>query len=114
MIQGRLKAFFVWYSYVQDTIARYPSKFAGVARVDPTDPASVEKLELLKAAGFRGVRFGPIDPDWWDTSLMVGCLAWRGGATSLSHVKEARRAQERLGQGPLCLSGSWGPGAQSP
>jgi hypothetical protein len=60
-----------WCSYVQAAITRWPGKLAGVARVDPEDQASVQQLELLQAAGFKGVRFGPVEQEWWNASTMV-------------------------------------------
>jgi hypothetical protein len=58
-------------SYVQDTIAKWPERFAGVARVDPEDRESPEALEKLTAAGFVGVRFGPVEEEWWTAPAMV-------------------------------------------
>ncbi|EKX47082.1 hypothetical protein GUITHDRAFT_106995 [Guillardia theta CCMP2712] len=61
-------------SYVRDCMRRFPGRFAAVARVNPEDDASVEKLEELSKEGFIGVRFGPLDRGWWESERMRNIL----------------------------------------
>ena len=61
-------------SYVKDTIQRWPTRLAGVARVDPEDERADDKLESLTAAGFVGVRFGPVEQSWWESKNMLRIL----------------------------------------
>ncbi|MBS1874977.1 MAG: amidohydrolase family protein [Acidobacteria bacterium] len=59
--------------FVLDTMRKYPAKFQGVARVNPTDPASPDHLSKLAEQGFRGVRLSPADDpsgDWIRGPLM--------------------------------------------
>ena len=47
-------------SYVADVLKQYPGKFAGIARVDPANPASPDHLsKLVEQQGFKGVRLSP-------------------------------------------------------
>jgi len=61
-------------SYLRDTIAKYPDRFAAVARVDPEDDNAVHTLQELTKQGFVGVRFGPVDQKWWSTPGMLRIL----------------------------------------
>lgn len=60
-------------SYLADVLKRYPGKFAGVARVNPEDPAAPDHLSRLTEQGFQGVRLSPAanaSGDWIRGSLM--------------------------------------------
>jgi len=61
-------------SYVRDTIARHPKRFAGVARIDPEDDNALHHLEELTNQGFVGVRFGPVEEKWWKAPRMLSIL----------------------------------------
>jgi predicted TIM-barrel fold metal-dependent hydrolase len=59
--------------YLASVLKRYPDKFHGVARVDPTDPGNADHLAKLTAEGFRGVRLSPAgnaSGDWIRGPLM--------------------------------------------
>ena len=61
-------------SYVLDCIKKWPERFAAVCRVDPTDEAAVQQLDRLKAQGFIGVRFGPVEQNYWESDTMLSIL----------------------------------------
>jgi len=61
-------------SFVLDTIKKWPDRFAAVARVDPEDLNGVQRIEELTGQGFVGVRFGPVQQEWWETPLMLDML----------------------------------------
>ena len=61
-------------SYLADVLRRYPSKFLGVCRVDPLDPAAPDHLSRLTEQGFQGVRLSPAGDaqgDWIRGPLMA-------------------------------------------
>ncbi|WP_176079839.1 amidohydrolase family protein [Paraburkholderia tropica] len=61
-------------SYLADVLKRYPDKFHGVARVNPTDPAAPDHVSELTAQGFRGIRLSPgkgPQGDWIQGPLMA-------------------------------------------
>ena len=45
--------------YVDETLAKYPDRFAGVALVNPSADDPVAMLDELVAKGYRGVRLNP-------------------------------------------------------
>ena len=45
-------------------------RFSAVARIDPEDVDAPLALEKVAASGAAGVRFGPVQRLWWETSLM--------------------------------------------
>jgi predicted TIM-barrel fold metal-dependent hydrolase len=47
------------HSYVDETLAKYPDRFAGVALVDPSADDPVAMLDGLIDRGYRGVRLNP-------------------------------------------------------
>lgn len=61
-------------SYLADVLKRYPTKFLGVCRVNPEDPAAPDTLaKLVTEQGFRGVRISPYtaaEYDWIAGPLM--------------------------------------------
>lgn len=57
-------------SYVLDCVKRWPDRFSAVARIDPEDVDAPLALEKVAASGAVGVRFGPVQRLWWETSLM--------------------------------------------
>jgi predicted TIM-barrel fold metal-dependent hydrolase len=61
--------------YLASVLKQYPREFKGVARVDPLDPASPDRLSrLVEEDGFRGVRLSPraeASGDWIDGPLML-------------------------------------------
>src|SRR5215470_10981912 len=61
-------------SYLADVLKRYPTKFRGVARVNPESPAAPDDLSrLVEQQGFRGVRISPAgnaSGDWIHGPLM--------------------------------------------
>jgi hypothetical protein len=61
-------------SYVKDTISKWPTRFAAVARVDPEDENAATRLEQLTQAGFKGCRFGPVEEAWWTSDNMLRIL----------------------------------------
>lgn len=61
-------------SYLANVLGRYPSKFVGVCRVDPLDPAAPDHLTRLTEQGFQGVRLSPAGDstgDWIRGPLMA-------------------------------------------
>jgi predicted TIM-barrel fold metal-dependent hydrolase len=58
------------HSYVDDTLGRWPDRFAGMCLVDPQDPDPVGMLDELVGRGYRGVRFNPCL--WREGELMNG------------------------------------------
>ena len=61
-------------SYVANVLKQYPGKFAGIARVDPANPAAPDHLsKLVEQQGFKGVRLSPgagVAGDWIRGPLM--------------------------------------------
>jgi len=60
-------------SYLADVLRRFPTKFVGVCRVDPLDPAAPDHLTRLTEQGFQGVRLSPggdATGDWIRGPLM--------------------------------------------
>jgi predicted TIM-barrel fold metal-dependent hydrolase len=60
-------------SYTADVLKQYPEYFRGVARVNPQDPASPDRVSALVAQGFAGVRISPAADatgDWIRGPLM--------------------------------------------
>jgi predicted TIM-barrel fold metal-dependent hydrolase len=53
-------------SYLANVLRRYPSKFVGVCRVDPLDPAAPDDLSQLAEQGFQGVRLSPAGDEGGD------------------------------------------------
>ncbi len=78
--------------YVADTLKKYPTRFRGVARVDPQDPAAPDHLSrLVEEQGFHGVRISPggdASGDWIRGPLMPPlwrrCLALKVPMTVLA------------------------------
>src|SRR5947209_2484777 len=60
--------------YIADVLKKYPTRFRGVARVNPEDPAAPDQLsKLTEEQGFHGVRLSPAanaSGDWIRGSLM--------------------------------------------
>ena len=60
--------------YLAIVLKQYPQYFQGVARVDPLDPKSPDRLsDLVEQQGFRGVRLSPgadAAGDWMKGDLM--------------------------------------------
>lgn len=60
--------------YLADVLKKYPTKFRGVARVNPEDPAAPDHLsKLTQEQGFHGVRISPganASGDWIRGPLM--------------------------------------------
>src|SRR4051812_45410181 len=60
--------------YLADVLKQYPTKFRGVARVNPEDPAAPDHLsKLTQEQGFHGVRISPSGSaagDWIRGPLM--------------------------------------------
>src|SRR6476469_3408690 len=60
--------------YLADVLKKYPTKFRGVARVNPEDPAAPDQLsKLTQEQGFHGVRISPAanaSGDWIRGPLM--------------------------------------------
>lgn len=59
--------------YALDAMKAHAPFFAGVCRVNPTDPAAPEHLDQLTEQGFRGVRLSPAGDgagDWIGGALM--------------------------------------------
>ncbi len=61
--------------YLASVLKRYAPYFKGVARVDPLDPASPDRLsQLVQEDGFKGVRLSPVAGaagDWIEGPLML-------------------------------------------
>jgi L-fuconolactonase len=66
-------------SYLAEVLRRYPQYFAGVARVDPRDPAAPDHLSKLVAQGFQGVRISPngTPPGEWLTDMSLMLPLWK-------------------------------------
>ncbi len=61
-------------SYTLDVLKRFPKLFQGVARVNPTDPASPDHASKLAEQGFKGIRISPgadASGDWIRGPLMA-------------------------------------------
>lgn len=59
--------------YALDTMQAHAPSFQAVCRVNPTDPAAPDHLEILTQQGFRGVRLSPAGDaagDWISGDLM--------------------------------------------
>lgn len=65
-------------SYLAEALRRYPGKFMGVGRVNPTDPAAPDHLSRwVEEQGLHGVRLSPstdASGDWFKGPLMAPIL----------------------------------------